>query len=153
MKSVLISIRPTWCAKIASGEKTIEVRRTCPKLEPPFLCHIYCSSVKSMPLAPYVKLHRQTGGAVDEWSGKVFASFVCDNVYEIDAAEISPEIAKMACLPLADMRGYIGAKGGYGWHISELQIYDNPVPLPKFGLNRAPQSWGYVEEVEADGSV
>ena len=26
MKGVLISIRPKWCEKIASGEKTIEVR-------------------------------------------------------------------------------------------------------------------------------
>lgn len=36
MKAVLISIKPTWCAKIASGEKTIEVRKTKPKLETPF---------------------------------------------------------------------------------------------------------------------
>lgn len=27
MKSVLISIKPQWCEKIASGEKTIEVRK------------------------------------------------------------------------------------------------------------------------------
>ncbi len=43
MKSVLISIRPKWCEKIASGEKTIEVRKTRPKLEPPFRCYIYCT--------------------------------------------------------------------------------------------------------------
>ena len=35
-KSVLISIRPKWCELIASGEKTIEVRKTRPKLETPF---------------------------------------------------------------------------------------------------------------------
>lgn len=43
MKSVLISIRPKWCEKIASGDKTIEVRKTRPKLEPPFRCYIYCT--------------------------------------------------------------------------------------------------------------
>ena len=43
MKAVLISIRPEWCAKIASGEKTIEVRKTRPKLETPFKCYIYCT--------------------------------------------------------------------------------------------------------------
>ena len=37
MKSVLISIRPQWCEKIASGKKTIEVRKTAPK-EVPFKC-------------------------------------------------------------------------------------------------------------------
>ena len=31
-KSVLISIRPKWAEKVANGEKTIEVRKTCPKL-------------------------------------------------------------------------------------------------------------------------
>lgn len=80
MKSVLISIRPEWCVKIASGEKTVEVRRTRPKPEPPFLVCIYCTSTKALPLKLYVKLHAKTGGAIDEWSGKVFASFVCDRI-------------------------------------------------------------------------
>lgn len=41
-KAVLISIRLKWCEKIASGEKTIEVRKTKPKLDTPFKCYIYC---------------------------------------------------------------------------------------------------------------
>ncbi len=49
----------------------------------------------------------------------------------------------------------------YGWHISELKIYDRPKDLgdftglreTKFGsepvtIKRPPQSWCYVEEVE-----
>lgn len=40
-KAVLISIRPKWCERIASGEKTIEVQKTRPKLETPFKCYIY----------------------------------------------------------------------------------------------------------------
>ena len=43
MKSVMLSIRPKWCEMIASGEKTIEVRKTKPKLETPFKCYIYCT--------------------------------------------------------------------------------------------------------------
>ncbi len=35
-KAVMISIRPKWCEKIVNGEKTIEVRKTRPKLETPF---------------------------------------------------------------------------------------------------------------------
>lgn len=42
-KSVLISIRPKWCEKIVNGEKTIEVRKTRPKLQTPFKCYIYHS--------------------------------------------------------------------------------------------------------------
>lgn len=40
-KAVLVSIRPKWCEKIVNGEKTIEVRKTRPKLETPFKCYIY----------------------------------------------------------------------------------------------------------------
>lgn len=39
MKSCLLSIQPKWCELIASGEKTIEVRKTAPKLETPS-CYI-----------------------------------------------------------------------------------------------------------------
>lgn len=46
MKSVLISIHPKWCDLIASGKKTIEVRRTRPKIETPFKCYIYCTKPK-----------------------------------------------------------------------------------------------------------
>ena len=44
MKSVLISIQPKWCELIASGEKTVEVRKTRPKLETPFKCYIYMTA-------------------------------------------------------------------------------------------------------------
>ena len=47
-KAVLISIRPKWCEKIASGEKTIEVRKTRPKLHTPFKCYIYCTKDKHL---------------------------------------------------------------------------------------------------------
>ena len=43
-QAVLISIRPKWCEKIIGGEKTIEVRKTRPKLQTPFKCYIYCAA-------------------------------------------------------------------------------------------------------------
>lgn len=43
-KAVLISIRPDWVEKILSGEKTLEVRKTRPKLETPFKVYIYCTA-------------------------------------------------------------------------------------------------------------
>lgn len=39
----MLSVRPKWVEKIANGEKTIEVRKTRPKLETPFKCYIYCT--------------------------------------------------------------------------------------------------------------
>lgn len=44
MKAVMISIRPRWCYLIASGSKTVEVRKTRPKqLDEPFKVYIYCT--------------------------------------------------------------------------------------------------------------
>ena len=40
-KAVLLSIRPNWCKLIASGRKTVEVRKNEPKLDKPIRCFIY----------------------------------------------------------------------------------------------------------------
>lgn len=39
MKKVLISIRPEWCELIGRGQKTIELRKTKPKIDTPFKCY------------------------------------------------------------------------------------------------------------------
>ena len=59
MKVVLISIKPKWCDLIRRGRKTVEVRKTCPKLEVPFKVYIY---------------ETMDGG---RGSGLVFGEFVC----------------------------------------------------------------------------
>ena len=40
-KSILISIRPEWVAKILNGKKTIEIRKTMPKCDLPIDVYIY----------------------------------------------------------------------------------------------------------------
>ena len=47
MKAVLMSIHPKWCEKIFNGEKTIEVRKTAPKLETPFKVYVYQTKHKA----------------------------------------------------------------------------------------------------------
>ena len=42
-KAILLSIQPVWCSKIVLKEKTVEVRKTRPKLETPFKVYIYCT--------------------------------------------------------------------------------------------------------------
>ncbi len=44
--AVLLSVRPKWCELIASGKKTVEIRKTRPKIETPFKCYIYCTKPK-----------------------------------------------------------------------------------------------------------
>ena len=176
MRAVLISIRPKWVEKIVSGEKTLEVRKTRPKLETPFKCYIYCTGVKRSPLGEYVEVHRKTGGAVDEWQEKVIGEFTCDRIYGLAPLNHAPDdVEQQACLTREEIVRYL--KGvGYGWHISELKIYDTPKELIEFhtwkkckscsksgyestaciydancmipaSITKAPQSWCYVEEM------
>ena len=136
MKSVLISIKPKWVDKIASGEKTIEVRKTAPK-EVPFKAYIYCTKDK-----PYI-LTFAGNGKMRVNNGMVIGEFVCDKVYSIknqgswfsvadEEQSVTNEIARQSCLDYDDMDNYLGNKDGYGWHISDLKIYDNPKELGEF---------------------
>ena len=146
MKSVLISIQPKWCELIASGQKTVEVRKTRPKIEPPFKCYIYCTKVKFNPHEHLRNnLHYDDSTIkVCEGQGKVIGEFVCDDVARIInfithfGVEGRPErelntIARASCLDYMDMLGYLGTeKDGYAWHISDLVIYDQPKKLSEF---------------------
>lgn len=83
MKSVLISIQPKWCELIASGKKTIEVRKTMPKIDTPFKCYIYCTLSGSNEF-----FKEDCKGDIAEWNrskmalkkGKVIGEFVCDEI-------------------------------------------------------------------------
>ena len=213
MKAVLISIQPKWCELIANGKKTIEVRKSRPKLETPFKCYIYCTignGVKGDYLVP---------SGIQ--CGKVIGEFVCDRIdeygaeftelqypdacdknvslnsikrvefdeeadepfyrYETSNEEYNPDDCKFlkeSCLTFNEVRQYIGEtcydKHFYGWHITDLKIYDKPKELSEFSpicrfkggrcklclfyeeafggccatVTRPPQSWGYVEELK-----
>lgn len=159
-KAIMLSIRSKWCEKIASGEKTIEVRKTRPKLDTPFKVYIYCT---------------QSGVALGVWGkqGKVIGEFTCDRIYWLAPLNHAPEdVEQQACLTREEIVRYL--KGaGCGWHISDLKIYDKPRELREFKksnrdcfyadlglakrdcpdcknsgcfLERPPQSWCYVEE-------
>lgn len=81
-KSVLISIRPKWCEKIVNGEKTIEVRKTRPKLQTPFKCYIYCTMDHpyiSVSCGELDKLNYRTN-TVCRCNGKVIGEFTCDRI-------------------------------------------------------------------------
>lgn len=173
MKSVLISIRPQWVEKIASGEKTIEVRKTAPK-ELPFKCYIYATKATKCFLLSVIVTSEELlwlsngkikmGDGFDLWgrgedclcvNRKVIGEFICDKVYSIknqgnsfvvanEEQGATNEIARQSCLDYDDMVGYLGNKDGYGWHISDLKIYDKPLLLSELGVHYPPQSWRYI---------
>ena len=157
-KCVLLSVRPQWCELIANGKKTIEVRKTRPKLETPFKCYIYCTVGGDALCPPHMNsskwdIHRQGNGtakgrkmtaterAESDYrfaNGKVIGDFVCDSyigwgVNPLDGLYmIFPHELAAACLTGKDFEKYGNGKTLYGWHISALQIYDKPRELSEF---------------------
>ena len=148
MKSVLISIRPKWVEKIASGKKTIKVRKTVPE-EVPFKAYIYCTKDKpylyridddnnfelTNTLRPkmyeYVKDY-------NEQNGKVIGEFVCDKVDEYTFSHYEAEYRvthveqNAMCLNQPELIHYGKGEPLYGLHISDLKIYDKPKELSEF---------------------
>jgi hypothetical protein len=174
MQAVLISIQPKWCELIASGKKTVEVRKTAPKLEPPFKCYIYCTKPKhkkdwglckdgdGVSLIARCNYPYAQKNNLPILSGKVIGEFVCDDCSLLTKAHYG-YIEQYGCIPREDLRKYMGigerrelshSDGCCGWHISDLVIYDTPKELGEFvlantqhycHLQRPPQSWCYVE--------
>lgn len=187
MKAVLISIQPKWCELIASGKKTVEVRKTKPKIDVPFKCYIYCTNSSGALHSAYDGLHYHKSyiGKNDSSciSGKVIGEFVCKEFTYIEAGYDTNEnkhlyntafIEHRMCIPDNELFDYLYKSrensGGWGWHISDLVIYDKPKELSEFkqchkceyyancyeheyscdgvyNLIRPPQSWCYVEEL------
>lgn len=203
MKAVLLSIKPKYCELIASGKKTVEIRKTRPKLDTPFKVYIYCTKSR----IPYESFG--VGGNPYECGGKVIGEFVCDWVKEYESEFVDNECReaiasidrdedgditgfyewsneinipyiktnffKKCCVGYEDLKKYIGLgfTTFYGWHISNLVIYDKPKELGEFQqchkckhtclkteqnknlcqyhrLTRPPQSWCYVESEVAE---
>ena len=173
MKSVLISVQPKWCNLISQGKKTVEVRKTKPKLETPFKCYIY--QTKGL------KYNEKYGFKTWARSGKVIGEFVCDKIEEMERDvsdwlpkhryDIAPKLLEATCLTEEQLWNYGKSFMLYGWHISELKIYDEPKRLGEFkkacglgtgceecddiyftncknALTRPPQSWCYVKGLE-----
>jgi hypothetical protein len=136
MKAVLISTRPEWCAKIASGEKTIEVRKTRPKLETPFKCYIYCTkdAKKQLWTGPkYSYADDHSHNAFDKCgNGKVIGEFLCDRFIVDRTFGHDEKFYSAACMSACDAAAYAMQSPMYGWHILDLKIYDNPLELSKF---------------------
>lgn len=154
-KAVLISIRPKWCGLIASGKKTVEVRKNHPKLETPFKCYIYCTK-PSFPHEDFLVFDAGKNKVKSFYGGgKIIGEFVCDSIYTLlfyasDTSFFDTEPSLPVpgtCLTDREIVDYLGnGRTGYGWQISDLVIYDKPKSLNEFRLTRPPQSWCYVEQ-------
>lgn len=146
MKSVLISTQPKWCEKICRkiGEengipvylKPVEVRKSAPK-EVPFNAYLYCTNGR-FDITDIDDVTSESVRVVSEGRGKVIGEFVCRAVekYDIDLGgdyyRISDKASIQTCLDQNLLFKYGNGRDLYGWHISDLKIYDTPKELSEF---------------------
>ena len=145
MKAVLISIQPKWCELIASRKKTVEVRKSRPSLDEPFKCYIYCTKSRKA----YESF--AVSGKPYECGGKVIGEFICNGIdrmvhsgtcnndirlrivdKHLNCKEIDYAYLDACKLSYSDIDNYSGGRDVYGWHISDLVIYDRPKELNEF---------------------
>lgn len=182
MKQILISIKPKWVAKILNGEKTLEIRKSAPKEWADYLNGKTDKKPEPMIVQIYCTKGDYIGYLPNKYVGKVVAKFTLKDVYAIynealieqnDTIDSNyfagrkidyfwvKQISDLALLRDSylferELDGYLKGKTGYAWHISDLEILDEPKKLsdfctyrkPSYVLERAPQSWCYVEENE-----
>ena len=162
MKAILISIKPKYVAKILNGEKTIEIRKTCPKqlrgdtpIKPePVDVYIYCT--KGTQLIKYVgdyyatDLFKNLEGQPTTpklMNGKVVAKFTLNKVEEIKCnlamrffteSANEKKLLEKSCLDSDQLFWYLAPQElkakccGYAWYISNLEIFDKPKELSEF---------------------
>ena len=142
--AVLISIKPKWCELIANGAKTIEVRKTRPKLEAPFKCYIYCTKpdksyqtkcgsmilnndelyrhpIEGVKHGNSIELMCQHDLTEDNFlNGKVIGEFVCDSIEEFQVLthgiiqKWNTSVLEKSRLSYDEIAEYIGV-GGEGY--------------------------------------
>lgn len=161
MRAILMSIKPKWCDKIFSGEKTVEVRKTAPKLKPPFKVYVYetigkrTSCKRCVIWQSWLDCPMRSPFGCTEGTGAVVGEFVCDEKHSIQFTgasyminndiSLTNGIARQSCLCFDDMFSYLGVKGGAALHITAPKRYDTPKELSEFSR------YGYqrIERVES----
>lgn len=151
-KAVLLSIQPKWCELIVEGKKTIEVRKTRPKIKTPFKCYIYCTKPKQILRyvwgkkdyegygEPYTQMRDDekvfckvpdgsSAFCSPPYSGKVIGEFICKNIVEENGIG---DIERKTGLSSKELIQYAKGKNLFAWFISGLQIYDKPKDLTDF---------------------
>ena len=147
MQSILMSINPYWWNLIKSGEKTIEIRKSKPivKDDEPFKCFIY---------------ETEKGFGV----GAVVGEFICKKCVLLDYDSIAGgywgngdfkyvdyyddqlKSFKNSRMTKDELMYYSHGRRIYGWFISELKVYEKPIPLNKFYKFRCRDKYKSPEE-------
>lgn len=164
-KVIILAVQPQWLQKILTGKKTIEIRKSTPKCDYPIDVYLYCTKGKPFLLdLRFLKedkclmydlsikdfdtfVSRVDAEIINTTlNGKIVAKFTlnkvdkinnCGNCFEIanESYAYTNAIGNRSCLDFIDMKKYLNDKGGYAWHIDNLQIFDEPMELKEFYRN------------------
>lgn len=159
MRKVLASLKPYYYYLVGEGIKEIEVRKNMPKASDWNKEVLFYMSKDEKSFA---KIPKEFQEKYRKHFGKVGMRVICDKVdeyepqvilcayYEVNGAYVKENLRYNSgtCLSYEDMVNYSKGKTLYGWHISDLKIYDKPLSLSELGVTRPPQSYQFVEELE-----
>lgn len=138
---VLLSIHREWAEFILNGEKTLEIRKTPPRM--------VIKLRRALPVYLYETLSNGGKGAV---IGKCMCKgwipvWLENNQPTVPAGSID-SILQASCLTKQQLVDYLGkSKKAYAWMIAQPERFEQPIPLTKFGFKRAPQSWAYLGQL------
>lgn len=129
---ILASIKPYYYYLIAEEKKKIEVRKTALKNLPQDIAFYMSKDEKS-----FAKIPKEFQEKYREHFGKVGIRAVVDNmdVYAYDCCDgvdIDDDMLLETMIDREYINIYAKGKTLYGWHISDLKIYDKPKELSEF---------------------
>lgn len=131
-KAIIISLNPQWYYWISEGSKTLELRKSRPKLKTPFKVYVYLTKF-------HLPRNLGWGGKPADCGGHVVGEFICDSItkyqYGIGYDENYASLHLMLSGKFKDAKeiyDYGRGKTLYGWHISKLKVYDKPKKLSDF---------------------
>ena len=158
MKAILMAFSPEECELILSGEKIIDVRKTAPKLKPPFKVYMYESlgrKISCRKCAVWQHCPMRSPFGCNEGAGAVVGEFVCyKKEYFVVGSLRCDIIEDLACLSYQEMIEYFykpeeldgeTVKAGTALHITAPKQYDTLKELNEFS------KYGYqrIERVES----
>lgn len=162
MKSIIQKLTPKDCEAIVLGKQNVILSRVTTKLEYPFTVYIYCAKDKYQlygdgqnVVADHFSLLNEKAqkgfektSKLSLWNGKIIGEYTCNEIHDFPFTDISSAIAnrKAVKLPLTDEillnsgisweQAYKFSSGLqkdiYGWHVTNLIIYDQPKELNQF---------------------
>ena len=130
---ILVSIKPYYYYLIAEEKKKIEVRKMALKNLPQDIAFYMSKDEKS-----FAKIPKEFQEKYRKHFGKIGMRVVCDKVYKYTFSHYEAEYRvthveqEAMCLNQPELIRYGKGNLLYGWHISDLKIYDKPKELSEF---------------------